>query len=401
MFARILFQGDRSYLRQTLQHLGHRCPETLLPPDHDQVGLKLVGMSQQQVKAFFVWLSQQSFKGWWHEVAGEQGSVLIGGAHDQVSILLSKTHRPAAVQAPLGAIDHALQDQQHAVTHLQLGSHMLELHRHTYVMGILNVTADSFSDGGLYLKPELAVKHAEKMLQEGADLIDVGGQSSRPGAQPIPPNIERQRVLPVVRDIVKQFGACVSVDTYRADVAQSCLDAGAALINDISGMRFDPRMAPLIARYQASVVLMHMQGTPQTMQQAPSYQNVIDDVYGFFLQQRQLALQHGVRRQQIILDPGFGFGKTVRHNLQLLQGLAAFKSLRQPILVGTSRKSFLGHLLQREVWDRLEGTLTSVIHAISQGACMVRVHDVAPVVQAVRLVNALSQQPDTLASSTL
>jgi dihydropteroate synthase len=133
------------------------------------------------------------------------------------------------------------------------------------------------------------------------------------------------------------------------------------------------------------------------MQQAPAYQNVIDDVYGFFLQQMQLALQHGMSRQHIILDPGFGFGKTVRHNLQLLQGLAAFKGLGQPILVGTSRKSFLGHLLQREVWDRLEGTLTSVIHAISQGACMVRVHDVAPVVQAVRLANALSQAPETQA----
>ncbi|MCZ6873265.1 MAG: dihydropteroate synthase [bacterium] len=404
MFARILFQGDRSHLRQTLQHLGHRHAETLFPPDHDQVGFKLVGMSQLQANSFLAWLAQQPFNGWWYESTdGPSGEtcLLLGGSRNQLSMLLSNPHRPASVDEPLSAIKQTLQYQQHAPTHLKLGDNLLEVNRRTYVMGILNVTTDSFSDGGLYLKPELAVKHAEKMLEEGADLIDVGGQSSRPGALPVSAAIEHQRVLPVVRDIVKQFGAGVSVDTYRSSVAQACLDAGAVLINDISAMRFDPQMAPLIAQYQASVVLMHMQGTPKTMQQAPCYQHVIDDVYGFFLQQMQFALQHGISRQQIILDPGFGFGKTVRHDFQLLQELAAFKSLGQPILVGTSRKSFLGHLLQREVWDRLEGTLTSVIHAISQGACLVRVHDVAPVVQAVRLANALSQPPDSLACSIL
>jgi dihydropteroate synthase len=246
----------------------------------------------------------------------------------------------------------------------------------------------------------LAVKHAEKMIQEGADLIDVGGQSSRPGAVPIPAAVERERVVPVVRDIVKHFGAQVSVDTYRSCVAEACLDVGAVLINDISAMRFDPKMAPLIARHRASVVLMHMQGTPKTMQQAPRYQHVIDDVYGFLHDRLLLAMRHGIGRQQIVLDPGFGFGKTVKHNLELLQGLAAFQSMRQPILVGTSRKSFLGHLLQREVWDRLEGTLSTVFYAISQGAAFVRVHDVAPVVQAVRVANALAQPSISFTSTT-
>jgi dihydropteroate synthase len=256
-------------------------------------------------------------------------------------------------------------------------------------MGVLNVTPDSFSDGGLYLQPEQAMKHAAAMLAEGADIIDVGGQSSRPGAQPVPEELERQRVIPVVQEIVQRYGALVSVDTYRASIAEAALEAGAVLINDISAMRFDARMAPLLGTSNAAVVLMHMQGTPHTMQQAPTYQHVIDDIYGFFVERLHHAEQHGIARHRIVLDPGFGFGKTIHHNLELLRGLEHFQSLGQPLLVGTSRKSFLGHLLQRKVWDRLEGTIASVIYAVLRGATIVRVHDVKPIVQAVRLLAAL------------
>jgi dihydropteroate synthase len=254
---------------------------------------------------------------------------------------------------------------------------------------VLNVTPDSFSDGGLYLQPEQAVKHAEEMLADGADIIDIGGQSSRPGAWPVPEEVEQTRVVPVVQEVVKRYGALVSVDTYRASIAAAALDVGAVLINDISAMRFDARMAPLIAGRNAAVVLMHMQGIPHTMQQAPTYRHVIDDIYGFFTERLHHAVHHGIARQRIVLDPGIGFGKTVRHNLELLHGLGHFQSLGQPLLVGTSRKSFLGELLQREVWDRLEGTITSVIYAVLRGASMVRVHDVKPIVQAVRLLDAL------------
>ena len=395
MFARMLLQGDRANLRQTLKLHGHPRPASLLPVDQDQLVLELTGVPPATVPPFMAWLRQPAFTGWWYEVddnASDGKRFFLGGIRSQLTKLLYSPAHPAAVEAVIARLRDAIQSVDSAPTHLVLGNTRLDMHRRTYVMGILNVTADSFSDGGLYLNPQLAVKHAEKMIQEGADLIDVGGQSSRPGATPIPAAVERERVVPVVRDIVKRFGAQVSVDTYRSRVAAACLDVGAVLINDISAMRFDPQMAPLIARRHAAVVLMHMQGTPKTMQQAPHYQHVVDDVYGFLYERLQQALRSGIGRQQIILDPGFGFGKTVKHNLELLQGLATFQAMGQPILVGTSRKSFLGHLLQRHVWDRLEGTLTSVMYAIAQGAAIVRVHDVAAVVQAVRLANALGKR---------
>jgi len=295
----------------------------------------------------------------------------------------------AALQPVVVALEQAMQLRERGTAQLVLGERVFDFQQRPYVMGILNVTPDSFSDGGLYLQPEQALKHAETMLAAGADIIDVGGQSSRPGAVPVPPEVEHARAVPVIREIVQRYGALVSVDTYRASVAAAALDAGAVLVNDISALRFDAQMAPLIARRGASVVLMHMQGTPQTMQQAPAYRHVLDDVYSFLAERLHCAMQHGVARQRIVLDPGFGFGKTVQHNLELLHGLEHFRALGQPLLVGTSRKSFLGRLLQRQVWDRLEGTLATVLYAVLRGAAVVRVHDVAPVVQTVRLLAAL------------
>jgi dihydropteroate synthase len=216
------------------------------------------------------------------------------------------------------------------------------------------------------------------MLADGADIIDVGGQSSRPGATPIPAEVEYQRVIPVIGEIVKRYNALVSVDTYRTSIAEAALDAGAVLINDISAMRFDTQMAALIARREAAVVLMHMQGTPQTMQHAPAYRHVIDEVYSFLAARLDWAMQQGITRQRIVLDPGFGFGKTVQHNQTLLHGLEHFQTLGQPLLVGTSRK-----------WNRLNGTMVSVIYATLRGAAIVRVHNVKHVVQAVRLVDSL------------
>jgi len=298
-----------------------------------------------------------------------------------------------ALQSVMAALDHARQLQEHGTTQLILGEETYNLRQRPYIMGILNVTPDSFSDGGLYLQPEQAIKHAESMLAAGADIIDVGGQSSRPGAVPVPPEVEYERAIPVIREIVKRYGARVSVDTYRARVAAAALDAGAVLVNDISALRFDAQMAPLLARRGAAVVLMHMQGTPQTMQRAPSYRHVLDDVYSFLAERLHCAMQYGIARQRIVLDPGFGFGKTVQHNLELLHGLEHLGALGQPLLVGTSRKSFLGELLRRQVWDRLEGTLATVLYAVLRGALLVRVHDVAPVAQMLRLLAALEQRP--------
>jgi dihydropteroate synthase len=201
--------------------------------------------------------------------------------------------------------------------------------------------------------------------------------------------VERARVLPVVREIVRRHNALVSVDTCRADVAAAALDAGAVMVNDVSALRFDPDMAPLLAERGAAVVLMHMQGTPRTMQQTPTYHHVIDDVYGFLRERLQDAVRAGIERQRVVLDPGFGFGKTVAHNLDLLRGLDNLDALGQPLLVGTSRKSFLGRVLRRPVDDRLGGSLASVLWAAQRGAAVVRVHDVGATVQALALLEGV------------
>ena len=390
MLARLLPQGDPSLIAHELARMGHTAPTQRL--SGRPFAGKLMGVPQEIADALTAWLQRQGSACWWYSAPGASAAttdVLFGGSDSLTMALRQETHQTPLLQAALAALDAARDLQEHGPTHLRLGAYELALGQRTYVMGILNVTPDSFSDGGLYLQPEQATKHAEEMLADGADIIDVGGQSSRPGAAPVPAEVEHQRVVPVIRDIVKRYGALVSVDTYRASIAEAALDAGAVLINDISAMQCDPQMVSLIARREAAVVLMHMQGTPQTMQRAPAYRHVIDEVYGFLAQRLHWAMQHGIPRQRMVLDPGFGFGKTVRHNLTLLRGLEHFRVLGQPLLVGTSRKSFLGRLLQREVWDRLEGTIASVIYATLRGAAMVRVHDVKPVVQAVRLIDAL------------
>jgi len=339
------------------------------------------------------WLRQQGPGYWGYSIAGAEAAtldLLCGGPAALVSRL--RAEKQPVLQPLVAVLEQALQRQEHATTRLLLGDQVCNFQQRTYIMGILNVTPDSFSDGGLYLQPEQALKHAETMLAAGADIIDVGGQSSRPGAVPVPAEVEQERAVPVIREIVQRYGALVSIDTYRASVAAAALDVGAVLVNDISAMRFDAQMAPLIARRGASVALMHMQGIPQTMQQAPSYRHVLDDVYRFLAERLDCALQYGIARQRIVLDPGFGFGKTVQHNLDLLHGLGHLRALGQPLLVGTSRKSFLGHVLRRQVWDRLEGTLATVLYAVLYGAALVRVHDVAAVAQTVRLLEALNSR---------
>ena len=231
------------------------------------------------------------------------------------------------------------------------------------------------------------------MLTEGADLIDVGGQSSRPGSEPVPAAVEQARVVPVVREIVRRHNALVSVDTHRADVAAAALDAGAVMVNDISALRFDPGMAPLLAERGAAVALMHMQGTPRTMQQAPRYHHVIDDILGFLHERLHDAVQAGITRQRIVLGPRF----RLRQNGGAQFGAAARPGPSgrpgQPLLVGTSRKSFLGHLLQRPVGDRLAGSLAAALWAAQRGAALVRVHDVGATVQALALLEGAWTRP--------
>jgi len=244
------------------------------------------------------------------------------------------------------------------------------------VMGILNVTPDSFYDGGDWSSCEDAVRHGLDMARDGADLIDVGGESSRPGSQGVSAAEEIARVVPVVTRLAKRLETPISIDTTKADVAEAALAAGATIVNDISALRSDPGMIDVVRSRDATVVLMHMQGTPQTMQDDPRYDDVVGEVREFLADRMEFAIRRGVLRNRVILDPGIGFGKRLEDNLALLAGLDALVGLGAPVLVGLSRKSFLGKLLDQPADERLVGTIAANAIAIRNGARIIRVHDV-------------------------
>jgi dihydropteroate synthase len=260
----------------------------------------------------------------------------------------------------------------------------------TVVMGILNVTPDSFYDGGRYARAEAAVQRALQMVQDGADIVDIGGESTRPGSQPVPEEEELRRVLPVIEAVRGQVDVPISIDTTKSRVAERALQAGACMVNDISGLGFDPRMAEVVARHGALCCVMHIQGTPQTMQQNPQYEDVVRDISRYFEERLALAERAGILRENIWLDPGIGFGKTVEHNLEILRRLREFTAFGLPILIGTSRKSFIGKILgDLSPEERLEGTAATVAIAIMNGANAVRVHDVREMVRVARMTDAV------------
>jgi dihydropteroate synthase len=269
------------------------------------------------------------------------------------------------------------------------GGRSLDFSVQTGIMGILNVTPDSFSDGGRYLDPQVAVDRAHQMVAEGADIIDIGGQSSRPGSDPVSEAEEADRVLPVVQAVARSVSAMISVDTYRALIARAALDAGAHLINDISALRFDPALLGVVAEHRASLILMHMQGMPRTMQLNPIYEALIDEVFSFLHERLEAAKAGGITAERLLIDPGIGFGKGARHNLELLRKLHHFHALGQPLVIGTSRKAFIGWILGGEVDERLEGTAATVAAAIVQGADIVRVHDVLAMTRVARMMDAM------------
>jgi len=256
------------------------------------------------------------------------------------------------------------------------------------LMGIVNVTPDSFSDGGRFLDADAAIEHAHELVAEGADLLDIGGESTRPGARAVSAEEELERVAPVFAGL-KGVDAALSIDTSKAAVAESALDAGAEIVNDVTALRHDPSLAGLCAERDCIVVLMHMQGTPRTMQENPTYDDVVDDVKAFLAERIRFATTEGIAEDLIWIDPGIGFGKNVSHNLELLRRLGELRVLGRPIVVGTSRKRFLGTLTGREVDDRLGGTIASNVLALRSGADVLRVHDVAEVRQAALIVDAV------------
>jgi dihydropteroate synthase len=260
--------------------------------------------------------------------------------------------------------------------------------KRTYVMGVLNVTPDSFSDGGEWIDPDRAVRRARTMVREGADIIDVGGESTRPGAPVVPAAEERDRVVPVIRRLAAE-GMLVSVDTSKAAVARAAFKAGAKILNDVTALHGDPAMARAAARAGVAVILMHMKGNPRTMQRNPEYGDVVEEVLGFFRESLRNALRAGIERDKMILDPGIGFGKSPEHNLEILRRLDEFRSLGRPLAIGTSRKSFIGRALGRRVDDRVSGTAATVAAAILRGADVVRVHDVREMSDVARMTDLL------------
>jgi len=263
----------------------------------------------------------------------------------------------------------------------------------TLVMGVLNVTPDSFFDGGRFDDPDAAVARARQLVEDGADILDVGGESSRPGAAPLTPDAEWARVAPVF-ERAGDLGAPVSIDTYHAETARRALAAGAAMVNDITALRGDAAMAGVVAAAGRPVVLMHMRGTPETMQLAPRYDDVVDDICAFFEECMAGAVREGVAEENIWLDPGFGFGKTVAHNLELMRRLAEFKRLGRPVLIGTSNKSTIGQVLGLPTGERMEGTAATVAIGIANGADAIRVHDVKAMTRVARMADAIVRGND-------
>lgn len=257
-----------------------------------------------------------------------------------------------------------------------LGGRQICLGCETKIMGVLNVTPDSFSDGGSFLDPGRAAEQALRFEREGAHFVDVGGESSRPGARPVSAKEEIRRIRPVLKRLSQKIKIPVSVDTYKVDVARAALDEGVVLVNDIRALRANRKLAKLIARYRAGVVLMHMRGTPQTMQKRPAYTNLLKEIRDHLKKAVNFALESGIPKNRIIIDPGFGFGKTTGQNLEILSSLRSFAQLKLPVLAGLSRKSFIGNVLGVPVGERLYGSLGAAAVAIRQGAHILRVHDV-------------------------
>jgi len=319
------------------------------------------------------WLMAASLGTWWHGLTGLQRHAASPGGCE----LARRVAESLMVDGGAPSADMLSRER------------VLPVGRRTVIMGILNITPDSFSDGGLYLRPEAAISRAREMVGEGADVIDIGGESTRPRARPVPAAEELERVMPVLEALAGQVTVPISIDTYKASVADEALKAGAHLVNDISALRFDPDMAAVAASHGVPVVLMHMQGTPADMQANPTYTAVVPDILDFLDESIGRAVAAGIRREQILVDPGIGFGKTFDHNLEILRELKAFRLTGCPVVLGTSRKSFLGRILDLPPAERVDGTGATVALGVAAGAAIMRVHDVGAMRRTARVADAI------------
>jgi len=274
---------------------------------------------------------------------------------------------------------------------LKWKKHVLNLDHRTHIMGVINVTPDSFSDGGKYLQRDKAIEHGLRMAGDGADIIDVGGESTRPYSKKISLEEELDRVIPVIKGLSEKIDIPISIDTYKSEVASEALRAGASVINDISALKFDPRMISIAADAGVPVILMHMKGTPKDMQDNPLYENLVHDIITFLKKAIERAVKGGISEELIIVDPGIGFGKSFDHNLEILKELNRFQSIGRPLLLGTSRKAFIGHILDKHTHERDNGTMATIAAGIMNGAQMVRVHNVKMTREVVKIVDAVKR----------
>jgi len=275
---------------------------------------------------------------------------------------------------------------------LRCGRFLLAIGERTYVMGILNRTPDSFSDGALFMDESTALRHARKMAAEGADIIDVGGESTRPGSDPVSTEEELKRTIPIIKRLSKELTIPISVDTSKHEVAFEAIKAGASIVNDITALRKDTKMANVISDSDVAVCLMHMKGTPKNMQENPVYVDLMKEIIAGLEESINVALKSGISGDRIIVDPGIGFGKTTEHNLQIIKHLSELTVLDKPILIGTSRKSFIGNMLKKDVSERLMGTLATSVVAIMNGADIIRVHDIKETLDAAKMVDAVKRE---------
>jgi len=323
-------------------------------------------------------------------LSGRNSDVLLLGTEKQLEELTFKLSRQPFGLPLLGQeIKRALSNYQKRDFKLVFKGHTLQLGKRALIMGVLNVTPDSFYDGGRYDNFNKAVEHGFQMVEQGADIIDIGGESSRPGAKPVEEKEELERVIPVIKKLASRVKVPISIDTYKSRVAKKAIDAGATMVNDISALRMDEAMANIVRSSKVPVCLMHMQGTSRNMQKNPKYKDVVSEIFTFFRERIDFCEQAGIEVEKTIVDPGIGFGKTVLHNLEILRNLDQFKSLGRPIMIGVSRKSFIGKVLQVEPEERLEGSLASAMWCMIKGASILRVHDVKETKKAVKMLEAI------------
>lgn len=321
----------------------------------------------------------------------KDASALIIGSVAQIGRLCEKLKKQplglSVLAEKIRALEAAYEKKDFI---LRAGKYKIDLGKRAHIMGIVNVTPDSFSDGGMFFDREYAVGHALRMESQGADMIDVGGESTRPGAKPVSVKEECRRVIPVIKALAKRLRVPVSVDTSKSEVARRALDAGAVIINDVTGLKRDRRIAKLAAGYKAAVVLMHMKGTPRTMQKDPRYGDLMAEVMAGLRQSIKVATDAGISDDRIVVDPGIGFGKNAGHNLEILKRLPELRSLGYPVMVGPSRKSFIGKITGATESGRAFGTAAAVAIAVANGADIVRVHDVREMRQVVQITEAVS-----------